>query len=70
MNDDGLVFYLNFNIIWVSSSQTMPSNIHIMFRFRFVCVEIFGPVNPMGSCLARSVYLTTHLLGRLGPLSG
>ena len=24
----------------------------------------------MGSCRARSVYLTTHLLGRLSPLSG
>ena len=27
-------------------------------------------VNPMGSCRARSVYLTTRLLGRLSPLSG
>ena len=32
----------------------------------FVCVE----VNPLGSCRARSVYLTTRLLGRLSPLSG
>ena len=35
-----------------------------------VCVYLFvlrfyGPVNPMGSCRARSVYLTTCLLGRL-----
>ena len=37
---------------------------------RFVCVEVTKPVNPMGSCGARSVYLTTLLLGRLGPLSG
>ena len=35
----------------------------------FVCVEFYGPVNPMGSCRARSVYLTTRLLGRLSPLS-
>ena len=28
-----------------------------------------GPVNPMGSCQARSVYLTTRLLGRLSPSS-
>ena len=40
-----------------------------------VCVCLFvlrfyGPVNPMGSCRARSVYLTTRLLGRLSPLSG
>ena len=36
----------------------------------FVCVEFYGPVNPMGSCQARSVYLTNRLLGRLSPLSG
>ena len=36
-----------------------------LFVLRFV-----GPVNPTGSCRARSVYLTTHLLGRLSPLSG
>ena len=36
----------------------------------FVCDEVYGPVNPMGSCRARSVYLTTRLLGRLSPLSG
>ena len=40
-----------------------------------ICVDLFvlrfyGPVNPMGSCRARSVYLTTRLLGRLSPLSG
>ena len=40
-----------------------------------VCVCLFvlrfyGPVNPVGSCRARSVYLTTRLLGRLSPLSG
>ena len=33
-------------------------------------LRFYGPVNPMGSCPARSVYLTTHLLGRLSPLSG
>ena len=33
----------------------------------FVCVEVYGPVNPMGSCGAQSVYLTTRLLGRLSP---
>ena len=37
----------------------------ILFVLRF-----YGPVNPLGSCRARSVYLTTHLLGRLSPLSG
>ena len=33
-------------------------------------LRFYGPVNPMGSCRARSVYLTTRLLGRLCPLSG
>ena len=36
----------------------------------FVCVEVKRPVNTMGSCQAWSVYLTTHLLGKLSPLSG
>ena len=30
----------------------------------------YGPVNQMGSCRVRSVYFTTHLLGRLSSLSG
>ena len=33
-------------------------------------LRFYGHVNPMGSCLARSVYLTTRLMGRLSPLSG
>ena len=33
-------------------------------------LRFYGPVNPMGSCRARSVYPTTRLLGRLSPLSG
>ena len=33
-------------------------------------LRFHGPVNPLGSCRARSVYLTTRLLGRLSPLSG
>ena len=44
--------------------------IHLTSLLVFVCVEVYGPVNPMGSCRARSVYLTTRLLGRLSPLSG
>ena len=31
-------------------------------------LRFYGPVNPMESCRARSVYLTTHLLRRLSPL--
>ena len=33
-------------------------------------LRFYGPVNPMGSCRARSVYLTTRLMGKLSPLSG
>ena len=40
-------------------------DLHDLFVLRF-----YGPVNPMGSCLVRSVYLTTRLLGRLSPLCG
>ena len=46
---------------------------HLGFSDRNVCLFVlrfYGPVNPMGSCRAPSVYLTTHLLGRLSPLSG
>ena len=39
-------------------------------RYCLFALRFYGPVNPMGSCRARSVYLTTHLLGRLSPLSG
>ena len=43
-----------------------PANIWTedLFVLRF-----YGPVNPMGSCRARSVYLTTRLLGRLSHLT-
>ena len=37
---------------------------------RLFVLSFHGPVNPMGSCRAPSVYLTTRLLGRLSPLSG
>ena len=40
---------------------------YILFCF---VLRFYGPVNPMGSCRAQSVYLTTRLLGRLSPLSG
>ena len=43
---------------------TMPG-LHCLFVLRF-----YGPVNPVGSCRARSICLTTRLLGRLNPLSG
>ena len=50
-----------FHFILWPSTCLMES----LFVLRF-----YGPVNPMGSCRARSVYLTTRLPGRLSPLSG
>ena len=48
-----------------TQSKIVQYKIGCVFVLRF-----YGPVNPMGSCQARSVYLTTRLLGRLSPLSG
>ena len=44
-----------------------------MISQKTVCLFVLrfhGSVNPMESCRARSVYLTTRLLGRLSPQSG
>ena len=46
-------------------SQIQSGNLPCLFVLRF-----YGPVNPMGSYRARSVYLTTRLLSRLSPLIG
>ena len=43
--------------------MTIYNCIDSLFVLRF-----YGPVNPMGSSWARSVYLTTRLLARLSPL--
>ena len=42
----------------------------LVFIVCLFVLRFYGPVNSMGSCRARSVYLTTRLLGRLSPLSG
>ena len=44
--------------------------VELFSNFSLFVLRFYGPVNPMGSCRARSVYLTTRLLGRLSPLSG
>ena len=44
--------------------QCINKAIHALFVCLFV-LRFYGPVNPMGSCRVRSVYLTTRLLGRL-----
>ena len=51
---------------WGDGGQEFrPLMLVCLFVLRF-----YGPVNPVGSCRVRSVYLTTCLLGRISPLSG
>ena len=52
-----------------SCFQSKQYRLWSVTTFHFVCcVELYGPVNPMGSCWVWSVYLTTLLLGRLSTL--
>ena len=39
-------------------------------EIRLVVLRFYSPINPIGSCQAQSVCLTTLLLGRLSPLRG
>ena len=57
------------HIIPTSGWPVLIPNSTLLMLSLFV-LRFYGPVNPMGSCWAWSVYLTTHLLGRLSPLSG
>ena len=41
-----------------------------LFSAGVFVLKFYDPVNPMGSCRAGSVNLTTCLLGRLSPVSG
>ena len=50
--------------------KSLPSVLSVKLLYCLFVLRFYGPVNPMGSCRARSVYLTTRLLGRLSPLSG
>ena len=43
---------------------------HMVWKICLFVLRFYGPINTMGSCRARSVYLTTCLLGRLSPQSG
>ena len=55
-----LLFFINFFHFY---------DLSFLSGFLFV-LRFYGPVNPIRSCQARPVYLTTSLLGRLSPLSG
>ena len=68
------VLLINLKLKTTSNSFLLNTAEHEIFSAnKYVCLFVlrfYGPVNPMGSCPARSVYLTTRLLGRLSPLSG
>ena len=62
---------------WSISSQGAHVQRFVFWRYdwyvcilslEFVCVEVLRPSNSKGSCRARSIYLTTLLLGRFSPL--
>ena len=48
----------------------MIENIVMSTLICLFVLRFYDPVNPMGSCPAWSVYLTTRLLCRLSPLTG
>ena len=50
--------------------QILLDILRVKYSGSLFVLRFYGPVNPLGSCRARSVYLTTRLLGRLSPLSG
>ena len=56
----------NESLSWDVKFGRPPSHVCL---FVFV-LRFYNPVNPMGSCWAWSVYLTTLLLDRLSPLIG
>ena len=60
---------LQITAFWLVKNLVKTSSTLNPCLFLFVLM-FYGPVNPMGSCRARSVYLATRLLGRLSPLSG
>ena len=63
------IIFLKDEIKVVSQTCVHKHDVYCTVFMLFV-LRFYGPVNPMGSCRARSVYLTTCLLGRLSPLSG
>ena len=56
--------------VWCNICTLILQVENVLRQFCLFVLRFYGPVNPMGSCRARSVYLTTRLLGRLSPLSG
>ena len=56
---------------WMSPSWNKTARGKHSSMILFVCIEVLQPSQPNGVVsIARSVYLTTRLLGRLSPLRG
>ena len=51
----------------LAGALTLKRSIHFRSLFE-LNLRFYGPVNPMGSCRALSVYLTTRFPGRLSPI--
>ena len=55
-------------VFFASILNCFTQNLAIMNHVILIKLRFYGPVNPLGSCQAWSVYLTKCLLGRLSPL--
>ena len=66
----GLAEFINVNYALSAYSDCVELSYFLFVVVLLFVLRFYGPVNPMGSCRARSVYLTTRLLDRLSPLSG
>ena len=61
-----------YEVVVDNVSNRVPHGRLACIVAKCVCLFVlrfYGPVNPVGSCRAWSVYLITRLLGRISPLS-
>ena len=63
-------FWRNASVLHNTGLEFCKATVNSIKRDSLFVLRFYGPINPMGSCRARSVYLATRLLGRLSPLSG
>ena len=57
------------SIAFMHSLTSIIGLLQLRYCWKICLCGFYSPVNPMESCWAQSVYLTTLLLGRLSPLS-
>ena len=68
-SDQGL-HHCHMSQIFLDTSTNSQMTLYKQEKCDLFVLRFYGPVNPMGSCRVRSVYLTTRLLGRVSPLRG